>query len=187
MSIRCTYQIKLVMTSCIVLWWCACAKQRNRKRMIWERGTCWYLLGEEDVCVIPTRTLANKRSARDATATSLTRRLHTQVRTKFPRVILWLIPIPHTRTLYPPLPAAHHLTMASLFKKAQKKPSTDQVITTMNDTLTSLDKRVDYLEHKIKHEENEAKRYMSMKPQNKRGTWMIIRGKVIINTNLPYN
>lgn len=37
----------------------------------------------------------------------------------------------------------------------------------MNDTLTMLDKRVDYLEHKIKHEEDEARRYLALK--NKRG------------------
>jgi hypothetical protein len=57
--------------------------------------------------------------------------------------------------------------MASLFKKAQKKPTPEQAISAMKDTVNTLDKRIDFLEHRIKNEDVEAKRYLAMK--NKRG------------------
>ena len=87
---------------------------------------------------------------------------------------------PHTATCSPLIPSplvstsstsSHHqptpLIMASLFKKANKKPSPEQVIGTMKDTIETLDKRIDFLEHKIRNEENEARRFMAAK--NKRG------------------
>ena len=87
---------------------------------------------------------------------------------------------PHTVTCSPLIPSplvstsstsSHHqptpLIMASLFKKANKKPSPEQVIGTMKNTIETLDKRIDFLEHKIKNEENEARRFMAAK--NKRG------------------
>eukprot|EP00026_Physarum_polycephalum_P017129 Phypoly_transcript_18237.p1 GENE.Phypoly_transcript_18237~~Phypoly_transcript_18237.p1 ORF type:complete len:239 (+),score=57.24 Phypoly_transcript_18237:101-718(+) len=72
--------------------------------------------------------------------------------------------------------------MASLFKKAQKKPTPEQAISHMKDTLATLDKRIDFLEHKIQNEENEAKRYVAMK--NKRGALMCLKKKKLMQAQI---
>ena len=57
-----------------------------------------------------------------------------------------------------------------LFGKAKKAPTAKEGITKMRETLEMLEKREAYLQSKIEHETQEAKKFMAAK--NKRGTYI---------------
>jgi hypothetical protein len=78
--------------------------------------------------------------------------------------------IPALHALFHPSPSSSPLPyapMANLFKKKAQKPTPEHAIQTLSDTITTLNKRIDFLEFKIKHEEDEARKFVGLK--NKRG------------------